>query len=200
MHTCSTYVGNVAGQWVFMQNINRSLIQSNPARNCKLAHSVALRSDLQYEAESGDVWMGGDLCGRPPRFVDGGSEEVFKDVAWIEVRSGWKKEVQKHLKLEMVRSLMEQECECRGMMVKCKRRRRKLVKLRGGMAELGVETGRWRGVRREERICKNCKVGEVEVGAQQRGQNVPRGTTAGCLEAGSHNKCRVQVLATWMSI
>ena len=44
---------------------------------------------------------------------------------------------------------MEQECEGRGM-VKCKRRRRRLMKLRRGMAELGVETGRWRGVRREE--------------------------------------------------
>ena len=45
---------------------------------------------------------------------------------------------------------MEQEFEGRGMMVKCKRRRRRLMKLRRGMAELGVETGRWRGVRREE--------------------------------------------------
>ena len=57
---------------------------------------------------------------------------------------------------------MEQECEGRGTMVKCKRRRRRLVKLRGGTAELEVETGRWRGVRREERICKNCRGGEVE--------------------------------------
>ena len=48
------------------------------------------------------------------------------------------------------------------MMVKCKRRRRWLTKLRGGTAELGVETGRWHGVRREERICKNCRSGEVE--------------------------------------
>ena len=56
---------------------------------------------------------------------------------------------------------MEQECEGRGMMVKYKRRRR-LVNLRGGTAELGVETGRWRGVRREEKICKNWSGGEVE--------------------------------------
>ena len=48
------------------------------------------------------------------------------------------------------------------MMVKCKRRRRRLVKLRGGTAEFGVETGRWHGVRRGERICKNCRGGEVE--------------------------------------
>ena len=88
--------------------------------------------------------------------------ETYIDVAWREVRGGWKKEAQRHPKLEGIESLMEQECEGRGMMVKCKRRRRRLVKLRGGTAELEVETGRWCGVRREERICKNCRGGEVE--------------------------------------
>ena len=77
-----------------------------------------------------------------------------------EVRGGRKKEAQRHPKLEGIGSLMEQECEGRGMMVMCTRRRRRLVKLRGGTAELEVETGRWRGVRREERICKNCRGGE----------------------------------------
>ena len=36
--------------------------------------------------------------------------------------------------------------------------------------------------------------------AQQWGQNAPRGTTVGCLEAGSHSKWRLQVLATWLLI
>ena len=57
---------------------------------------------------------------------------------------------------------MEKECEGCGIMVKGKTRRRRLVKLRGETAELAVETGRWRGLRREERICKNCRGGEVE--------------------------------------
>ena len=48
------------------------------------------------------------------------------------------------------------------MMVRGKTRRIRLVKLRGGAAELVVETRRWRGLRREERICKNCRGGEVE--------------------------------------
>ena len=74
---------------------------------------------------------------------------------------GWKKEAQRHPKLELVGSLMEKECEsC--MMVKCKGRRRRLVKLRGGTAELEVEIGRWRGVKRDKIICKNCRGGEVE--------------------------------------
>ena len=37
-----------------------------------------------------------------------------------------------------------------------------LAKLTGGTAELRIKTGRWRGLKREERICKNCRSGEVE--------------------------------------
>ena len=57
---------------------------------------------------------------------------------------------------------MEKECEDRGMMVKGKTRRRRLVKLRGGTAYLAVETRRCQGLRREERIYRNCRGGEVE--------------------------------------
>ena len=46
--------------------------------------------------------------------------------------------------------------------VKCKRRRRILVQLRGGTAVLEVEIGRWRGVRGEEKVRRNCKSEEVE--------------------------------------
>ena len=43
-----------------------------------------------------------------------------------------------------------------------KSERRMIVKLRGGTAPLQVEMGRWQGVKREERICKECNSGEVE--------------------------------------
>ena len=46
--------------------------------------------------------------------------------------------------------------------VKCKRRRRILVQLMDGTAALEVETGRWQGVRREERVRRNCKSEELE--------------------------------------
>ena len=36
------------------------------------------------------------------------------------------------------------------------------MKLRGGTAELRIETGRWCGLRRDERICTMCDSGEVE--------------------------------------
>ena len=37
-----------------------------------------------------------------------------------------------------------------------------MAKLRGGTAELGIEIGRWHGLRREDRMCKECGSGEVE--------------------------------------
>ena len=37
-----------------------------------------------------------------------------------------------------------------------------LVKLRGGTAELTIETGRWCGLTRDEGICKKSNAGEVE--------------------------------------
>ena len=43
-----------------------------------------------------------------------------------------------------------------------KSERRMILKLCGGTAPLQVEMGRWRGVKREERICKECNSGEVE--------------------------------------
>ena len=52
----------------------------------------------------------------------------------------------------------------RGVEVECKEQRRRLVNLKGGMAELRIETGRWNGLSRDERICKNCDEGEVEDG------------------------------------
>ena len=36
------------------------------------------------------------------------------------------------------------------------------MKLRGGTAHFHMETGRWRGVPREERFCKECPSGDIE--------------------------------------
>ena len=37
-----------------------------------------------------------------------------------------------------------------------------MMKLRGGTAGFQIEMGRWRGVTRQERVCKECDSGEVE--------------------------------------
>ena len=65
-------------------------------------------------------------------------------------------------KLGVLKSLMEGGCEARCLQVRRKGLRRILAKLRGGTAELRVETGRWVGLEREDRICGQCCSGEVE--------------------------------------
>ena len=37
-----------------------------------------------------------------------------------------------------------------------------MLKLRGGTAAFQIEMGRWYGVKREERVCKECDSREVE--------------------------------------
>ena len=65
-------------------------------------------------------------------------------------------------KLEVMRRLMDCRRVARCVEVDCKRQKRMLMKLRGGTAELQIETGRWCGLRKDERICKMCDEREVE--------------------------------------
>ena len=72
--------------------------------------------------------------------------QMLRDVAW---RGLWK-EARSHSKLAEVQKLIEKGYEVQCVEVKCKKRRRTLVQLRGDTAALEDETGRCRGVRREE--------------------------------------------------
>ena len=40
--------------------------------------------------------------------------------------------------------------------------KRMMLKLRGGMAAFQIEMGRWHGLKREERVCKECDSVELE--------------------------------------
>ena len=75
----------------------------------------------------------------------------------------WREEARSHSKLA-VQKLIEKGYVAWCVQVECKWRRRVLVQLRGGTAalQLEVETGRWRGVSREGRVCRNCTSEEVE--------------------------------------
>ena len=88
--------------------------------------------------------------------------QMLRDVAWREAMDSWKEEARSHSKLAEVKKLIEKGYEARCVEVKCKWRRRVLVQLRGGTAALEVETGRWRGVSREGRVCRNRRSEEVE--------------------------------------
>ena len=46
--------------------------------------------------------------------------------------------------------------------LKSKAERRMMLKLRGGTVAFHIEMGRWHGVKREKRVCKECDSGEVE--------------------------------------
>ena len=89
-------------------------------------------------------------------------KQVLRDVAWREAVDSWREEARSHSKLAEVQKLVEKGYEARCVEMKWKRRRRILVQLRGGTTALEVETGRWWGVRREERVCRNCRSEEVE--------------------------------------
>ena len=74
----------------------------------------------------------------------------MKDTTWRRVKAAWREKAEGSSKLEMTRKHMDNECKARCVGMDCKRRRRMMAKLRGGTAELGIEIGRWHGLRRED--------------------------------------------------
>ena len=89
-------------------------------------------------------------------------KQLLKDVAWRRVKAVWREKAKGSSKLEMTGKLMDNECKPRCVEMDCKRHRRMMAKLRGGTSELGIEIGRWHGLRREDRVCKECGNGGVE--------------------------------------
>ena len=75
-------------------------------------------------------------------------KEMLESIAWRKTREEWGCEMEMKPKLTMLR---RQRAD-----------RRMMIKLRGGTAAFQIETGRWRGVVREDRVCKECGKGEVE--------------------------------------
>ena len=91
-----------------------------------------------------------------------GSETTIEGYSMAESKSSLEGKAEGSSKLEMTRKLMDNECKARCVGMDCKRRRRMMAKLRGGTAELGIEIGRWHGLRREDRVCKEFGSGDVE--------------------------------------
>ena len=60
------------------------------------------------------------------------------------------------------KELEESELESSCVVLKRKRDRRMMIKLTGGTAAFQIEVGRWQGVERKERTCKECQSEEVE--------------------------------------
>ena len=87
---------------------------------------------------------------------------MLRDSAWREVQWKWEVEAQARSKLGVIQRLLVHGSKNRCIDVKCKGLRRMLAMLRGGTAALRVETGRWNGLKKEERICRQCMMGEIE--------------------------------------
>ena len=80
--------------------------------------------------------------------------EMLVSVAWRNVTSVMNKDMEEKPKLRILKEIADLKLESRCALVKKKRERSMLMKLRGGTAAFQVEVGRWRGVKREERICR----------------------------------------------
>ena len=88
--------------------------------------------------------------------------EVLEAITWRKVRKEWDQEMKMNPKLEMLKrdvSLGEWS-ECARVVRRADRKL--MMKLRGSMAGFQIETVRWRGVTRQERVCKKCDSGEME--------------------------------------
>ena len=100
------------------------------------------------------------------------SEDLGKRSEWMRrVRAAvrkretekWREEMEVKTKLDRYREIKtelkyEEYLECGGTRAEVAN----FVQCRGGVARLRVETGRWIGLRREERVCECCASGEVE--------------------------------------
>ena len=87
---------------------------------------------------------------------------MLRDSAWREAKWKWEAEAQERSNLVVMHRLLVHGNKDRCMDVRCKRLRKILPMLRGGTAALRIETGRWNGVKREERTCRQCMMGEME--------------------------------------
>ena len=78
------------------------------------------------------------------------------------IENEWACELSTKPKLAILRLLKEKGSESRCLDVASKSQRRVMMMLRGGTAPLMIESGRWRGLPREERMCRECQSGKVE--------------------------------------
>ena len=78
------------------------------------------------------------------------------------IEDEWACELSTKPKLAILRLLKEKGSESRCLDVASKSQRRVMMMLRGGTAPLMIESGRWQGLPREERMCRECQSGKVE--------------------------------------
>ena len=76
--------------------------------------------------------------------------------------SEWLQEMATKPKLSLLNTIFNLDLTQRCWRVQDRVTRSMLMKLRGGTAHFQVETGRWQGVAREDRVCQECANGMIE--------------------------------------
>ena len=87
---------------------------------------------------------------------------MLNDCAWREVTKLWAETLTDQPKLCVLKELVGRGFKARCVGVRRKKMRRVLMKLGVGTAELQVEMGRWKGLRREYRKCVESGSREME--------------------------------------
>ena len=89
-------------------------------------------------------------------------EEMLESIAWKKAQEEWGYEMEVKPKLILLKKItdLDEWSDCAGLRRRADRRMK--IKLRGGAVAFQIETGRWWGVAREERVCKQCRSGEVK--------------------------------------
>ena len=89
-------------------------------------------------------------------------KEMLESIAWRKTWEEWGREMDVKPTLTMLKRIINLDEWSDYAGLRQRAGRRMMIKLRGGMAAFQIETGRWRGVVREDRVCKECGKGEVE--------------------------------------
>ena len=76
------------------------------------------------------------------------------------MENDWAEDLGSKPKLCILNSVCVNGFDGRCWKVREKNHRRVLMMLRGGTAPFQIETGRWKGVLREERVCRECGMNE----------------------------------------
>ena len=88
--------------------------------------------------------------------------EMLRSIACRCMEKDWTEDLGSKPKLCVLNSVFVNGLNGRCWKEQEKNHRRMLIMLRGGSAPLQIETGRWKGVPREERFCRECGMNEVE--------------------------------------
>ena len=101
-------------------------------------------------------------CSTPAGVSGGQVREMLRSVTGRCVEKDWAEDLGSKPKLCILNLVCVNSFDGRCWKVREKSHRRDLMMLRGGIAPFQIETGRWKGVPREERVYSECRT-NVEV-------------------------------------